>query len=402
MYFRNGRGSMMREIVHFAQKTMKTLTKTLPFRISFTDEKGIILSDSDPNRIGTSHPPSIKVLEIDDMILFEPSVVKEMENVLPGVAVPLKFDGQSIGVLGIVGDPTEVQPFAKLVKQYVEMMWQESKKLQADELRRMKMESFLHYILMDSKHQDEEQVKVYADLLNIDMSYQRVCILIDIGQSVLTEVNDEPQVVTKFMFKDKLLNCVTTAFGKENDNICSFLSSEKMIFLRSIKDDKAFRDFIESFKERATQLLEMLRVYNITKVKISAGGIADSLLDVSGSYHEAEKLIKHGHNMEESPQILTYYDWNVLLKILPSQIKSDFKHYVRERLYYFFQDEDRVELSHNFSVYCRCNMNISQAAKQLYIHRNTLMYRLKKIEKLTGLDMNNFEHCMILYFSLNQ
>src|SRR5699024_5527484 len=114
--------------------------------------------------------------------------------------------------------------------------------------------------------------------------------------------------------------------------------------------------------------------------KISAGGIADSLLDVSGPYHEAEKLIKHGHNMEESPQILTYYDWNVLLKILPSQIKSDFKHYVRERLYYFFQAEDRVELSHNFSFYYICNINISQAAKQLYIHRNTLMYRFKKIE----------------------
>lgn len=392
----------MKEIVHYAQNAVKALTETLPFPVSFTDENGIIISDSNPNRIGTLHSPSIKVMKDADMILFEPDQVESLKNVLPGVAVPLYFDNRAIGVLGIVGDPKEVQPYAKLVKRYAEMIWQESRKMQAVELKHMKLESFLHYILLNNQQDNHEQIKTYSNLLGIDTSYSRICIIIDIGHYILTNLNAEPRPIEELMFKDKLLNCVDVAFGEDKDNISSFLTSEKMILLKPIRNETSFKKFIESFNQKAKQLINMLKSYHISEVKVSVGSRATSLFEVFKSYQEAERLLAHGDKMKHKPQILTYYDWDVLLKVLPSQIDSDFKRYIRDRLYDFFEDENSEELSNDFLVYCRTNMNISQAAKRLYIHRNTLMYRLNKIETLTGLNTNDFEHCMILYFILRQ
>lgn len=387
---------MIRNHVQFAQRLVKALTEILPFAVSFTDENGYIISDSDKNRIGTLHSPSVKVLEKGKMIEFERANVMDYDNVLPGIAVPLVFDDETIGVLGIVGEPEEVQPYAKLVQKYVEMMWQESKRKHADDLMQMKLESFLHYILLDGDKRDNGQLKIYASLLGINASISRVCIMIDIGHYVLKEMNKDPHITAN------LLESVEGTFGFDENNIVSFLASEKIILLKPVRDEVAFKTFIENFTVKANQLIDWLKGYNMSHVLISAGNRAASLFDVSKSYQEAEKLLNHGKLMNNVPKVLTYYDWDILLAILPSRVDHEFKHYVRDRLNDFFKDEQKEELSDDFLTYCKCNMNVSQAAKQLYIHRNTLMYRLRKIEKLTGLDMNNFEHCMIFYFLLNE
>ncbi|MEC5423300.1 helix-turn-helix domain-containing protein [Virgibacillus sp. C22-A2] len=51
-------------------------------------------------------------------------------------------------------------------------------------------------------------------------------------------------------------------------------------------------------------------------------------------------------------------------------------------------------------TYCETNMNTSKAAKKLFIHRNTLTYRLQKVEEITTFDTKCFEHCMLLYLAL--
>ena len=115
--------------MQFAQKVVIAVSEISPFPISLSNEKGIIIGANDPARIGTYHKPSIEVLAQNDMVLFTEEKIKSMENVLPGVAVPLTLrinrDIKTIGVLGIIGKPEKVKPYAKLIKKYVEMMWQD-------------------------------------------------------------------------------------------------------------------------------------------------------------------------------------------------------------------------------------------------------------------------------------
>ena len=56
------------------------------------------------------------------------------------------------------------------------------------------------------------------------------------------------------------------------------------------------------------------------------------------------------------------------------------------------------ELKHTASVFLQCNLNVTDAAHQLYVHRNTLLYRLNKIKQLTGYDLRQFQDAMHYYY----
>ncbi|QKY70196.1 CdaR family transcriptional regulator [Lentibacillus sp. CBA3610] len=111
-------------------------------------------------------------------------------------------------------------------------------------------------------------------------------------------------------------------------------------------------------------------------------------------------MIKRGKQLGISPHIYTFHNWNLLKELLPFQVDDDFRDKILFRLRSLIEDKDFPELRQNFMVYCKNMMNISQAAKELFIHRNTLIYRLKKIESSTSIDTKNFEHCMMLYLVL--
>ena len=66
----------------------------------------------------------------------------------------------------------------------------------------------------------------------------------------------------------------------------------------------------------------------------------------------------------------------------------------------FVKDEQFRELYRTFMTYCEHNLNLSETARHLYIHRNSLIYRLNKMSKLTSLDLSQFEQCLLLYVAL--
>ena len=111
-----------------AQKIAENTSEIIGYPISITDKKGYIIGSSDKQRIGTFHPASIEVLKRQQTICYGINDEKLLENVLPGSAFPIFSNQETIGVLGIVGDPKEVRKYSQMIKSYVEMMCQESLK----------------------------------------------------------------------------------------------------------------------------------------------------------------------------------------------------------------------------------------------------------------------------------
>ncbi|WP_443028921.1 helix-turn-helix domain-containing protein [Sporosarcina sp. G11-34] len=56
----------------------------------------------------------------------------------------------------------------------------------------------------------------------------------------------------------------------------------------------------------------------------------------------------------------------------------------------------------NFLVYCEEQLNMSQAARKLYIHRNTLLYRIQQLQQLLNINLQSFKQCTLLYLALKQ
>src|SRR5699024_1235572 len=108
---------------------------------------GLIIGDSDPQRIGTLHKPSVEVLRKGRPISFDAQKVKQYENVLQGVAVPLNFHDETLGVLGIIGPPKEVSPHVELIKNYVEVMWQDTFDKEIEGVRERSSETFVQHLI---------------------------------------------------------------------------------------------------------------------------------------------------------------------------------------------------------------------------------------------------------------
>lgn len=387
----------MNEFVQVAQKVVKAVSEILSFPISLSDEKGYIIGSTDESRIGTLHKPSKEVLLKDDFMLFDEEKVVKLDNVLAGVAVPLKFDDQTVGVLGIIGSPKEVKPHARLIKKYVEMTWQETFHKQLKDLERETLEAFLQYVLLHDIT-NTTRIKQYCEMLQVRYESPYFCIVVDIGDALMNR--NEWRPFSANHSKEELLNCIHQAFHIRDEDICAFLNLEKMIVLKAVKSEKSYVEMMQQFTNQSRSLIHMLKTNDVFDVVVSAGGLRNSLQDVHESYYEAECLIDYGKRHPTDRHIYSYYHWDVLLELLPKNIDHRLQQKIYDRLKPLMDDESFEDLKRDFLAYCEENMIISKAAEKLFIHRNTLIYRLDKIERLTSLNIRNFQHCTMLYMAL--
>ncbi|WP_369404767.1 helix-turn-helix domain-containing protein [Piscibacillus salipiscarius] len=93
-------------------------------------------------------------------------------------------------------------------------------------------------------------------------------------------------------------------------------------------------------------------------------------------------MFRLAHRYNVSGEIYHYHNWEVLSKLIPEDINLETWDYFENFFSNFINREDFVELAKCFVQYCDHQMNVSRAAKSLYIHRNTLTYRLKKLSSL--------------------
>ena len=163
-------------------------------------------------------------------------------------------------------------------------------------------------------------------------------------------------------------------------------------------DDKRF---VVIFSYKGSSLIEfyktmkdMIESEGYVKVKIASSSSFVPIADIHIAYEEAKSALLIGQKLEDEKGIYIYEDyrfaellWGIDIEKVNNFIKKtnvDFS---------IFKDE---ELIHTLNAFFRNSLNLSATARELYIHRNTLVYRLDKIFKMTGLDAKNFDDAVLL------
>ncbi len=134
-------------------------------------------------------------------------------------------------------------------------------------------------------------------------------------------------------------------------------------------------------------------------VRIGYGTIADSLKDISHSYKEAHMAIQVGKIFFEDSRILSYSNLGIgrLIYQLPVPLC---KMFIGEIFEGITPDEFDEETLTTISKFFENSLNVSETSRQLFIHRNTLVYRLDKIQKMTGLDLRIFDDAITFKIAL--
>lgn len=130
------------------------------------------------------------------------------------------------------------------------------------------------------------------------------------------------------------------------------------------------------------------------KCIIGIGTTAKHLRELADRYKEAQIAIDVGRVFDSEKSIISYENLGIgrIIYQLPTTLCEMFLNEVFKKNPLETLDEDTLETINKFF---ENNLNVSETSRKLYVHRNTLVYRLEKIKKLTGLDLREFDHAIV-------
>ena len=150
-------------------------------------------------------------------------------------------------------------------------------------------------------------------------------------------------------------------------------------------------EMISEIKAVASLIYETAVAEIMITVRVSMGTVKSKLSELNQSYEEALKAAEIGTLFELPGNCYSYNELGIHRLIFEMQPATCIQ-FLKETLgSEFFRDKNGPELLSSLRAFLDNNMNISEASKALYIHRNTLLYRMDKFKKLTGLDAANFD-----------
>ena len=182
--------------------------------------------------------------------------------------------------------------------------------------------------------------------------------------------------------------------GADSDFITA-VDEKSIVYVTPVNGNEGQAQFIQHAKE----IKEGLNEYGIKDAKIAIGNVAETIKDVSRSYKEAQIALEVSKIFYEDASVIAYNQLGIgrLIYQLPLPLC---KMFIREVFGDYSPDSIDEETLATIDKFFENNLNVSETSRQLFIHRNTLVYRLDKIQKITYLFLRIFEDAFSFIFAL--
>ena len=155
----------------------------------------------------------------------------------------------------------------------------------------------------------------------------------------------------------------------------------------------------EDLQRLAQSMEDLLKTELFIKTVIGIGTVSSHLRELADSYKEAQTAIDVGKVFDTEKTIINYENLGIgrLIYQLPTTLCEIFLTEVFKKNSIDSLDQETLFTINKFF---ENNLNVSETSRKLFVHRNTLVYRLEKIKKLTGLDLRQFDHAIIFKVAL--
>ena len=207
----------------------------------------------------------------------------------------------------------------------------------------------------------------------------------------------------------RVIFIVETAHEKDSntlDNVRSLLGNKSKDFITAVDEKDIIvvkelgpNDGHAELEKTAADILELLKVEGEEEIRIAYGTIVNDIKEVSKSYKEAKLALDVGKIFFDDKNVIAYSTLGIgrLIYQLPIPLC---KMFIREIFEGKSPDEFDEETLTTINKFFENSLNVSETSRQLYIHRNTLVYRLDKLQKSTGLDLRVFEDAITFKIAL--
>lgn len=365
-----------------AQELVEAASALLHGRtINVMDLDGIIIASTEKNRIGTFHTGARLVVEREQDLAIRKEHLFRYPGAKEGYNMPLICKGEMIGVVGIFGEPDEVLDLGRLLKVYASKYFELEMSMN-EKLMDIELKSKLFGLLMTTEENTgQEQIRAVMDILGIHFSYPVRAVKITKqgqGKSSRQDAAWGMEVLEKWMLETDVLHpqkdiWVLETFPTEDKG--KTFSSEFLVILKSFEEETE-----PSFQMK---LKEMMRKFAF-HIKVSIGKPVNRLEQIKTSYHQVNWMDRYMEgefcDIEEED---TYIDY--MLERSCHEHETFLEAYI-QRLKERFGEEELEENLQCVLCYYEEQHSVGAAAKRLFIHKNTLQYRMKRILETAELE----------------
>ena len=188
---------------------------------------------------------------------------------------------------------------------------------------------------------------------------------------------------------------VQNIFPDRQTSFVLSMGEDDVVLVQQLGDNVEMSDL----EKTAAQIEETLRVNGESTVVVGIGTVATHLRDLAKSYKEAQMAIEVGKVFDTEKYIISYENLGIgrLIYQLPTTLCEMFLQEVFKK-----NPIDALDKETLFTInkFFENNLILSETARKLFVHRNTLVYRLEKIKKLTGLDLREFDDAITFKVAL--
>lgn len=388
---------MMTLTTKIVQPFIATLEEALHYKVTITDTNRYIVGSSDPARLNQFHPSAYEILcerqPIESWDIATDSYVNVPEGVQLGYGERVIYDGECIGLIGLVGAPEEIKQSIKTAQLVLQLML--DRKKASDELKLISKDKKAFLLrLLQGQYGSPEWIKERADTYKIDLSRPRYVLTVQIN----LEKFDEKSPLELSQIKETMHRAIRSIFFEQEDLLYEYDTGETVLLTAGNHSDASQRR--RQIEKAAARLYAELR----EQCKVSALiGVSEECGDYTGiplALRQGRMAAEIGAKTENG-EGLYFYSQMRLGRIVAS-FSPEIRPILQRDILSKLLENHADSLLETLFTYFEMNGNVSQTAEKLFIHRNTLQYRFRKIKEITGFDIYHIDDLVQLRLAVLQ
>ena len=360
----------------FARTVVTQVMSLLGRDVSLADTDGSVLASYNPSLVGKSLPRLEAAVNSSDSVTLDDG---------QAVGFAVTHEGQPAGTVVIHAEPGSVEAFVPLTRSLVELLITQ----EADQAVAGSLDQLLWQFFHSTTDAEREAIVDSVRLQGLDLTKLHFVVLLEAAGFADKVSSSTDKSIPINRFKEKVRREVQAIFPTSHDNVITYFGRDRFLLL---KDATRGEETLSLFQQKSPRMFKNIGG-NLT------AGIGSLYLGLAGlmtSFREAGTALRLGLKLRKPGR--AYFIDDLGLYIVFGDVGTDRQIQLAKRSLAPLLKE--ADLLKTIKAYFAANLNLTKAAAQLHIHRNTLIYRLGKIKDLTELDPENFEDAVQLKIAL--
>ncbi|MDR1322208.1 MAG: helix-turn-helix domain-containing protein, partial [Gracilibacteraceae bacterium] len=361
-----------------AFQIVSDISEIINQHVNLMDHNGIIIASTDPKRVGSCHGGAFKVIseQLKELVVSHDG---EYEGARKGINVPVMLNGEIVGVIGVTGEYSEVSKYSQITKKMTEILLLENYSMELNALDDRIKQQFFENWLFDERSLNDSSFLSQAMKRGIDITLPRRVLAVEIqGQNTYAD-NVKGQRIIESVYQ-----IVRMVAGEVQGSLVVKTASFIVALIADTADGKV-RAVAEKIK------VNVKKIHNL-EILIGMDGYDRRL---NRAFIKAKKALRAARNFPRG--ICSYKD--ITLETFTDEISSESKKEFIQHLFGNYNGKEIDKWMALLKVYFSANGSINHAAEQLFIHKNTLQYHLKKLGEITGRDPRNITDAALFYLA---